>query len=187
MPRKLLKQNLNAKPSFFNVKNAVILLALITGALLVVFALLGPVTQEKLEDFIQDPQSALASSSLLSNEEQPKGQYANLNNALLSSGNQVIVPASQIGGGVSSDARLELTPEGPKYTYDVKNDAELQVILAALFFHGKYAFPEAQNIIVTVNFPDKPSKTFTIPASTVEETREEHANFTEFYENVTTT
>lgn len=182
--KKELETQITTKASVFTLKNAVIVLVLLVVLAVAFFAFTGPLTQERLEDFTQNPASALEGKS--SDLNRPAGPFAPKLGAG-KSGESVTVSAESIGGGVAGSAKLETTPTGePKYTYDVNSDEELQVVLAALFFHGKYAFPDAENIIVTVNFPDKPSKTFTIPANTVSETKEEHTNFTEFYENVTT-
>ena len=167
-------------------KNIVIILGIIIGIVISLVAFTGLLTQERLEDFTQNP-IVITAKVLPDGSPAPTGPFAP---KLSEPGKKILVSPKDVGGasggGIGKDAELELTPEGPKYTYDVQNDEELQIVLAALFFHGKYLLPEAESITVVVNFPDKPSKTFTIPASTVDETREEHANFTQFYENVTT-
>ncbi len=181
--KKELDAQITSKPTLFTLKNALIVLVVLVVLTVGFFAFTGPLTQERLEDFTQNPTSAIEGKS--GDLNRPAGPFA----PKIGSGKPgeaVTVSAESIGGGIGGSAKLETTPAGePRYTYDVKSDEELQVVLAALFFHGKYLFPDADTITVTVNFPDKPSKTFAIPAATVNETKEEHTNFTEFYENVT--
>ena len=182
MKSELSEQTTN-KSTVLSLKNFLIVLVVLVVLAVGFFAFTGPLTQERLEDFTQNPASALEGKT--SDLNRPAGPFAPKIGAG-KPGETVTVSAESIGGGVAGSAKLETTPAGePRYTYDVNSDEELQVVLAALFFHGKYLFPDADTITVTVNFPDKPSKTFAIPANTVNETKEEHTNFTEFYENVT--